>query len=126
MSKELLKQCYQRQANNTVSAIVDVMCNQLSETLNGKQMLEVQKILKQDLKVDKILDMMVDFVVEDAKLSEEDLKFVAEYMQTDVAQRMIAAGTNLASYLQTQQETILQMIITEESMVKLEKVLSPV
>lgn len=90
MSKELLKQCYQRQANNTVNAIVDVMCNQLSEALNGKQMLEVQKILKQDIKVDKILDMMVDFIVEYAKLSEEDLKFVAEYMQTDVAQRMIA------------------------------------
>ena len=62
--KEAMKEKYQLQAETLSQALVSQICNQLSEALNGKQMLQVQNVLKEGVKVDKILDMIVDFIIE--------------------------------------------------------------
>ena len=45
--KEAMKEKYQRQAETLSQALVSQICDQLSEALNGKQMLQVQNILKE-------------------------------------------------------------------------------
>lgn len=121
--KEKLKEVYKIQASRTADAISDLMCQQLSELATGKQMLEIQKIFKANIKVDTILEMMVDFIVEDAKLSASDIEFVTNYMQTDVAQRVIKSGINLQLYLLSQQEEFGKMAMTPEIIAKLEEII---
>lgn len=117
-----MKKLYQKQAHQITEVIINTMCNQFAESLNGKQMLQVQQILKEGVKIDNILDTIVDFVVEDAKLTDENINFVVDYMKTDVAQRVISAGVNLQVHFLENKEEFVDMIITPEVMEKIEKI----
>ena len=121
--KDQMKDLYQKQASQITQVIVNTVCDQLAEVLNGKQMLQVQQILKEGVKIDSILDMIVDFVVEDAKLTDKDINFVTDYMKTDVAQRVINAGVNLQVHFLENKEKFADMIITPEVMAKIEKII---
>lgn|SRR5574343_98614 len=121
--KDQMKELYQKQASQITQVIVNTMCDSFAEVLNGKQMLQVQQILKEGVKIDSILDMIVDFVVEDAKLTDKDISFVVDYMKTDVAQRVINAGVNLQAHFLENKEKFADMIITPEVMVKIEKII---
>ena len=121
--KDQMKELYQKQASQITQVIVNTMCDQLAEALNGKQMLQVQQILKEGVKIDNILDMIVDFVVEDAKLTDKDINFVVDYMKTDVAQRVINAGVNLQAHFLEHKEKFADLIITPEVMAKIEKII---
>ena len=120
--KEVMKEVYQRQAETLSQGLVSQICGQLSEALNGKQMLQVQNILKEGVKVDKILDMIVDFIVEDAKLTNQEISFVVEYMKTDVAQRVIKSNINLQTHFLDNKEKFVEMIMSPEVMEKIEKI----
>lgn len=120
--KEVMKEVYQRQAETLSQGLVSQICGQLSEALNGKQMLQVQNILKEGVKVDKILDMIVDFIVEDAKLTDQEISFVVEYMNTDVAQRVIKSNNNLQAHFWENKEKFVEMIMSPEVMEKIEKI----
>lgn len=120
--KEAMKEVYQRQAETLSQALVSQICDQLSEALNGKQMLQVQNILKEGVKVDKILDMIVDFIIEDAKLTNQEISFVVEYMKTDVAQRVIKSNINLQSHFLENKEKFVEMIMSPEVVAKIEKI----
>lgn len=120
--KEAMKEKYQQQAEAFSQFMVSQICNQFVEVLNGKQMLQVQTILKEGVKVDKILDMAVDFIIEDAKLTNQEISFVVDYMKTDVAQRVIKSNLNLQSHFLENKEKFVEMIMTLEVMEKLEKV----
>ena len=120
--KEVMKEIYQRQADTISQVMVSQICGQLSEALNGKQMLQVQNILKEGVKVDKILDMIVDFIVEDAKLTNQEISFVVEYMKTDVAQRVIKSNINLQTHFLDNKEKFVEMIMSPEVMEKIEKI----
>lgn len=120
--KEAMKEVYQRQAETLSQALVSQICDQLSEALNGKQMLQVQNILKEGVKVDKILDMIVDFIIEDAKLTNQEINFIVEYMKTDVAQRVIKSSINLQAHFLENKEKFVEMIMSPEVMEKIEKI----
>lgn len=120
--KEAMKEKYQQQAETISQVMVSQICNQFAEVLNGKQMLQVQTILKEGIKVDKILDMIVDFIIEDAKLTNQEISFVVDYMNTDVAQRVVKSGINLQAHLLENKEKFVEMIITPEVMEKIEKI----
>lgn len=120
--KEVMKEVYQRQAETLSQGLVSQICGQLSEALNGKQMLQVQNILKEGVKVDKILDMIVDFIVEDAKLTEQEISFVVDYMKTDVALRVTKSSINLQAHLLENKEKFVEMIMSPEVMEKIEKI----
>lgn len=121
--KEAMKEIYQRQAENLSQVLVSQICDQLSEILNGKQMLQVQNILKEGVKVDKILDMIVDFIIEDAKLTNQEISFVVEYMKTDdVAQRTIKSNINLQAHFLENKEKFVEMIMSPEVVEKIEKI----
>lgn len=120
--KEAMKEIYQRQAETISQVLVSQICDQLSEALNGKQMLQVQNILKEGVKVDKILDMIVDFIVEDAKLTDQEISFVVEYMKTDVAQRVIKSSINLQAHFLENKEKFVEMIMSPEVVEKIEKI----
>lgn len=120
--KEAMKEKYQRQAEALSQALVSQICDQLSEALNGKQMLQVQTILKEGVKVDKILDVIVDFIIEDAKLTDQEISFVVEYMKTDVAQRVTKSSINLQAHLLENKEKFVGMIMSPEVMEKIEKI----
>lgn len=120
VSKELLKQCYKKQVETVASVFVKTICNQLSDVLTGKQMLEIQSLLKNNTNVEPLLDLMVDFIIEQAKLTEEEIDFVAKYMETEVAQRFISAGLGAAQHLQDKGEELLPFIWSPEAISKLE------
>lgn len=120
--KEAMKEKYQQQAETVLQVMVSQICNQFAEILNGKQVLQVQTILKEGIKVDKILDMIVDFIIEDAKLTNQEISFVVDYMNTDVAQRVVKSGINLQAHLLENKEKFVEMIITPEVMEKIEKI----
>ncbi|ULG01531.1 hypothetical protein phiA019_0186 [Aeromonas phage phiA019] len=120
--KEAMKEKYQLQAETLSQALVSQICDQLSEALNGKQMLQVQNILKEGVKVDKILDMIVDFIIEDAKLTNQEISFVVDYMKTDVAQRVIKSNVNFQAHFLENKEKFLEMILSPEVMAKIEKI----
>lgn len=120
--KEAMKEVYQRQAETLSQVLVSQICDQLSEALNGKQMLQVQNILKEGVKVDKILDMIVDFIIEDAKLTNQEINFIVEYMKTDVAQRVIKSSINLQAHFLENKEKFVEMIMSPEVMEKIEKI----
>ena len=120
--KEAMKEKYQRQAEALSQALVSQICDQLSEALNGKQMLQVQNVLKEGIKVDKILDMIVDFIIEDAKLTNQEISFVVDYMKTDVAQRVIKSNINLQTHFSENKEKFLEMVLSPEVMEKIEKI----
>lgn len=120
--KEEMKEKYQLQAETLSQALVSQICNQLSEALNGKQMLQVQNVLKEGVKVDKILDMIVDFIIEDAKLTNQEISFVVDYMNTDVAQRVTKSSINLQAHLLENKEKFVEMIMSPEVMEKIEKI----
>lgn len=120
--KEAMKEKYQRQAETLSQALVSQICDQLSEALNGKQMLQVHTILKEGVKVDKILDMIVDFIIEDAKLTDQEISFVVDYMKTDVAQRVIKSNINLQAHFSENKEKFVEMIMSPEVMEKIEKI----
>ena len=120
--KEAMKEVYQRQAETLSQALVSQICDQLSEALNGKQMLQVQNILKEGVKVDKILDMIVDFITEDAKLTNQEISFVVDYMKTDVAQRVIKSNINLQAHFLENKEKFVEMIMSPEVVEKIEKI----
>lgn len=120
--KEAMKEIYQRQAETIPQVLVSQICDQLSEALNGKQMLQVQNILKEGVKVDKILDMIVDFIIEDAKLTNQEISFVVEYMKTDVAQRVIKSSINLQAHFLENKEKFVEMIMSPEVVEKIEKI----
>ena len=120
--KEAMKEKYQQQAEIISQIMVSQICNQFAEVLNGKQMLQVQTILKEGIKVDKILDMVVDFIVEDAKLTNQEISFVVDYMNTDVSQRVVKSNINLQSHFLENKEKFVEMIITPEVMEKIEKI----
>ena len=102
--------------------MVSQICNQFAEVLNGKQMLQVQTILKEGIKVNKILDMIVDFIIEDAKLTDQEIGFVVDYMNTDVAQRVVKSGINLQAHFLENKEKLVEMIMSPEVMEKIEKI----
>lgn len=120
--KEAMKEIYQRQAETISQVLVSQICDQLSEALNGKQMLQVQNILKEGVKVDKILDMIVDFIIEDAKLTNQEINFIVEYMKTDVAQRVIKSNINLQAHFLENKEKFVEMIMSPEVVAKIEKI----
>lgn len=120
--KEAMKEKYQQQAETLSQALVSQICDQLSEALNGKQMLQVQTILKEGVKVDKILDVVVDFIIEDAKLTNQEISFVVDYMKTDVAQRVTKSSINLQAHLLENKEKFVEMIMSPEVMEKIEKI----
>ena len=120
--KEAMKEVYQRQAETISQVLVSQICDQLSEVLNGKQMLQVQNILKEGVKVDKILDMIVDFIIEDAKLTDQEISFVVEYMKTDVAQRVVKSSINLQAHFLENKEKFVGMIMSPEVVAKIEKI----
>lgn len=120
--KEAMKEVYQRQAETLSQVLVSQICYQLSEALNGKQMLQVQNILKDWVEVDKILDMIVDFIIEDAKLTNQEINFIVEYMKTDVAQRVIKSNINLQAHVLENKEKFMEMIMSPEVMEKIEKI----
>ena len=120
--KEAMKEIYQRQAEDIKQAVVTQFCNHLAEILNGKQMLEVQTIMKEGVKVNEILDMIVDFVIDDAELTNQEISFVVDYMKTDVAQRVIKSGINLQKHFLQNQEKFANMLLTPEIMDKIEKI----
>lgn len=120
--KEAMKEKYQQQAETISQVMVSQICNQFAEVINGKQMLQVQTILKEGIKVDKILDMIVDFIIEDAKLTNQEISFVVDYMKTDVAQRIVKSNINLQSHFLENKEKFVEMIMTPEVMEKIEKV----
>lgn len=120
--KEVMKEVYQRQAEALSQALVSQICDQLSEALNGKQMLQVQNILKEGVKVDKILDVIVDFIIEDAKLTNQEISFVVDYMKTDVAQRVTKSSINLQAHFLENKEKFVEMIMSPEVMEKIEKI----
>ena len=120
--KEAMKEKYQQQAETISQVMVSQICNQFAEVLNGKQMLQVQTILKEGVKVDKILDMVVDFIIEDAKLTNQEISFVVDYMKTDVAQRVVKSNINLQAYFLENKEKLVEMIMSPEVMEKIEKV----
>lgn len=120
--KEAMKEKYQRQAEALSRALVSQICDQLSEALNGKQMLQVQNVLKEGIKVDKILDMIVDFIIEDAKLTNQEISFVVDYMKTDVAQRVTKASINLQAHFLENKDKFAEMIFSPEVMEKIEKI----
>lgn len=120
--KEAMKEIYQRQAETISQGLVSQICDQLSEALNGKQMLQVQNILKEGVKVDKILDVIVDFIIEDAKLTNQEISFVVDYMKTDVAQRVTKSSINLQAHLLENKEKFVEMIMSPEVMEKIEKI----
>ena len=120
--KEAMKEKYQQQAETISQVMVSQICNQFAEVLNGKQMLQVQTILKEGVKVDKILDMVVDFIIEDAKLTNQEISFVVDYMNTDVAQRVAKSGINLQAHFLENKEKVVEMIMSPEVMEKIEKV----
>jgi uncharacterized membrane protein affecting hemolysin expression len=120
--KEAMKKKYQQQAETISQVMVSQICNQFAEVLNGKQMLQVQTILKEGVKVDKILDMVVDFIIEDAKLTNQEISFVVDYMNTDVAQRVVKSGINLQTHFLENKEKLVEMIMSPEVMEKIEKI----
>jgi len=120
--KEAMKEKYQRQAETLSQYLVSQICDQLSEALNGKQMLQVQTILKEGVKVDKILDVIVDFIIEDAKLTDQEISFVVDYMKTDIAQRVIKSNINLQAHFLENKEKFVEMIMSPEVMEKIEKI----
>ena len=120
--KEAMKEKYQQQAETISQVMVSQICNQFAEVLNGKQMLQVQTILKEGIKVDKIIDMLVDFIIEDAKLTNQEISFVVDYMNTDVAQRVVKSGINLQAHLLENKEKFVEMIMSQEVMEKIEKI----
>lgn len=122
--KEAMKEKYQQQAETISQVMVSQICNQFAEVLNGKQMLQVQTILKEGIKVDKILDMIVDFIVEDSKLTNQEISFVVDYMNTDVSQRVVKSNINLQSHFLENKEKFVEMIITPEVMEKIEKIVN--
>ena len=120
--KEAMKENYQRQAETLSQALVSQICDHLSEALNGKQMLQVQTILKEGVKVGKILDVIVDFLIEDAKLTNQEISFVVDYMKTDVAQRVTKSSINLQTHLLENKEKFVEMIMSPEVVAKIEKI----
>lgn len=120
--KEAMKKKYQQQAETISQVMVSQICNKFAEVLNGKQMLQVQTILKEGVKVDKILDMVVDFIIEDAKLTNQEISFVVDYMNTDVAQRVVKSGINLQTHFLENKEKLVEMIMSPEVMEKIEKI----
>lgn len=120
--KEAMKEIYQRQAEDIKQAVVAQFCNHLAEILNGKQTLEVQTIMAESVKVNEILDMIVDFVIEDAELTTQEISFVVEYMKTDVAQRVIKSGNNLQKHFLQNKEKFANMLVTPEILDKIEKI----
>ena len=120
--KEAMKEKYQQQAETISQVMVSQICNQFAEVLNGKQMLQVQTILKEGIKVDKILDMVVDFIVEDAKLTNQEISFVVDYMNTDVSQRVVKSNINLQAHFLENKEKLVELIMTPEVMEKIEKI----
>lgn len=120
--KEAMKEIYQRQAEDIKQAVVASFCNHLAEVLNGKQMLEVQTIMTEGVKVNEILDMIVGFVIDDAGLTNQEINFVVEYMKTDVAQRVIKSGINLQKHFLQNQEKFAKMLVTQEILDKIEKI----
>ena len=120
--KEAMKEKYQQQAETLSQVMVSQICNQFAEVLNGKQMLQVQTILKEGIKVDKILDMIVDFIIEDAKLTNQEISFVVDYMNTDVAQRVVKSNINLQAHFLENKEKLVEMIMSPEVMEKIEKI----
>ena len=120
--KEAMKEIYQMQAETIKQAVVAQFCNHLAEVLNGKQMLEVQTIMTEGVKVNEILDMIVDFIIDDATLTTEEIIFIVEYMKTDVAQRCIKSGINLQKHFLQNQEKFANMLVTPEIMNKIEKI----
>lgn len=120
--KEAMKEKYQQQAETLSQVMVSQICNQFAEVLNGKQMLQVQTILKEGIKVDKILDMIVDFIIEDAKLTNQEIGFVVDYMNTDVAQRVVKSNINLQFHFLENKEKFVEMIMTTEVLEKIERI----
>ena len=120
--KEAMKEKYQQQAETISQVMVSQICNQFAEVLNGKQMLQVQTIMKEGIKVDKILDMIVDFIVDDAKLTNQEISFVVDYMNTDVAQRVVKSGINLQAHFLENKEKLVELIMSPEVMEKIEKI----
>ena len=74
------------------------------------------------IKVVKVLDMIVDFIVEDAKLTNQEISFVVDYMKTDVAQRVVKSGVNLQTHFLENKEKLVEMIMSPEVMEKIEKI----
>ena len=120
--KEAMKEKYQQQAETISQVMVSKICNQFAEVLNGKQMLQVQTIMKEGIKVDKILDMIVDFIIEDAKLADQEIGFVVDYMNTDVAQRVVKSNINLQFHFLENKEKFAEMIMTTEVLEKIERI----
>lgn len=117
--KELLKQRYKKQVENVADVIVKTICNQLADALTGKQMLEIQSLLKNNTNVEPLLDLMVDFIVKQANLTEEEIEFVAKYMETEVAQRLMSASLGVAQHLQDKGEELIPLIWSTETISKL-------
>lgn len=120
--KEAMKEKYQQQAETLSQVMVSQICNQFAEVLNGKQMLQVHTILKEGVKVDKILDMIVDFIIEDAKLTDQEISFVVDYMKTDVAQRVLKSNINLQAHFLENKEKFVGMIVSPEAVAKIEEI----
>lgn len=114
-----LKEFYKIQAEQYTEQVKSAMCNMLSTHLSGKQMLELQNILKDSCDMSVFCEFMADFVTKDANLTESDIKVVIKYLSSDVGKRMIESGFNMQKYILDNQEYITSLIFNEEVMTKL-------
>lgn len=120
--KEMLKEAYRGQAEHFSKFFIEQMCQQVASVATGKQMLEVQKVLTENVNLEGFMETLADFVITDAKLTDDEIKVVVEYTTSDVGQRQIRAGLNSAQYIQDNSEHILQMVLGD-ALSDIEKIL---
>lgn len=121
--KDLLRETYKEHAETFYNAYIENVCTMLAENLTGKEMLEVQNILKDSVNLVPLMEKLSQFVIDDAKLTDDEIMIVINYTSSDVGKRAIKAGINSAKYLQENQEEIVKLIIGTEAIQKLNKII---
>lgn len=120
--KELLKEAYRGQAEHFSKLFIEQVCQQVASIATGKQMLEVQKVLTENINLEYFMETLSDFVITDAKLTDDEIMVVVGYTTSDVGQRAIKAGLNSTKYLRENGNVILTQILGD-SLQKLEEIL---
>lgn len=120
--KQLLKEAYRGQAEHFSGAFIDQLCLQFADKVNGKQMIEIQKVLTENVNLEGFMETSADFVIEDAKLTDDEIMVVVDYTTSDVGQRAIKAGLNSTKYIQENGDVILTQILGD-ALQKLEEIL---
>lgn len=120
--KELLKEAYRGQAEHFSEAFIEQICLQFADIATGKQMLEIQKVLNEKVNLEPFMETLAEFVITDAKLTDDEIMVVVDYTTSDVGQRAIKAGLNSTKYIQENGNVILTQILGD-ALQKLEEIL---